>query len=230
MARKTVKKSDKQTYSLPTGNYLGKIENDLKSNQSKLSLVLGALIVLVVGVLVFNYFNKDQKDLGPAQQTEQQELEADVAPENLPGKYTVKDGDTLFLIAEKYYSDGEKFDLIAQANNLSNVNLIEAGQVIEIPKIPETEVALSSPEPSPSPDVSETEVATETELGTGGADTTIWGPKIEGDKYTVVEGDWLSKIAARAYGDIFAYEKIAQANNISNPDYIVPGQVLTIPR
>lgn len=219
MARQTVKKSDKQTYSLPTGNYLGKIENDLKSNQSKLSLVLGALIVLVVGVLVFNYFNKDQKDLGPAQQTEQQELEADVAPENLPGKYTVKEGDTLFLIAEKYYSDGDKFDLIAQANNLSDVDLIEAGQVIEIPKLPENEVALSSPEPSP-----------EAELGTGGGDTTVWGSKIEGDQYTVVEGDWLSKISARAYGDIFAYEKIAQANNISNPDYIVPGMVLTIPR
>lgn len=216
MARKSLKQTNKQTYSLPTGNYLGRIENDLKSNQSKLSMVLGTLIILVVGVLIFNYFSKSKSDLGPAQQTQQQELEQDVTPGQLPGKYTVKDGDTLFLIAEKYYSDGYKFDLIAKTNNLADANVIETDQILEIPKL--TKEALA-PAPSPSP-----------ELGTGGADTTVWGPKIEGDTYTVVEGDWLSTISARAYGDIFAYQKIASANNIPNPDYILPGQVLTIPR
>ncbi len=189
-------------------SYLEQLEEDVKSNQSKLSLILGILIVLVLGVLIFNYFNRQKQELGPAQQTE--ELK-DVSPENLPGKYTVKEGDTLFSIAEKYYQDGYKYTEIAQTNNLGNVDTIQAGQIIEIPK-----------PPSPSPEM-------EAE-GIGGGNTTIWGPKIEGDSYTVVEGDWLSKIAGRAYGDILAYQKIASANNIANPDLIFPGQVLKIPR
>lgn len=183
-------------------SYWEKISEQTQSNQSKLSMVLGALIILVAGVLVFNYFNKQKQELGPAQTTQQEE-EQDVSPENLPGNYTVKEGDTLFLIAEKYYQDGYKFPQIAKENNLSDVNSIENGQVLRIPK---------------------------EQPATGGGDTTIWGPKITADSYTVVEGDWLSTIAARAYGDIMAYPKLAAANDITNPDLIFPGQVLKIPR
>ncbi len=222
-------------------NYLESVQKELKSNQSKLSLVLGALIILVIGILIFNFFNKGKSDLGPAQQTEQQAQE-DVQPDKLPGKYTVKEGDTLFTIAEKYYQDGFKFEEIAKANNLSDVNAIETGQVLEIPKLaqltaeaqPSTSPA-PTPEASPSPAASQAPetaevIAPQADLGTGGGNTTIWGSKIEGDTYTVQEGDWLSTISARAYGDIFSYQKLAQANNISNPDLIIPGQVLKIPR
>lgn len=189
-------------------NYLENLEQKIQSNQSKVSMVLGALIILVVGILVFNYFNRNKAALGPAQQTE---VEQDASLDKLPGKYTVKEGDTLFTIAEKYYADGYKYPEIAKANNLTNVDQIEIGQILQIPK------------PSPSPKQEEA-------LGTGGDDSTIWGPRIEGNTYTVVEGDWLSKIAGRAYGDIFAYDRIAKANNIPNPDHIESGMVLTIPR
>ncbi|MDO8573283.1 MAG: LysM peptidoglycan-binding domain-containing protein [Candidatus Daviesbacteria bacterium] len=189
-----------------SANYLEKLESGIESNQSKVSLVLGALIVLVIGVLIFNYFNRSKSDLGPAQQTSQ-ETQQDVSPDQLPGKYTVKEGDTLFVIAEKYYTDGEKFSEIAIANNLTNADQIATGQVIELPK-------LTVQEP----------------LGTGGGNTTIWGEKIDGNTYTVVDGDWLSTIAGRAYGDIMAFDKIAKANNISNPDIIEPGTVLNLPR
>lgn len=203
-----------------SGNYLEKLEGDIQSNQSKVSLVLGALIVLVIGILVFNYFNRNNKtDLGPAQQTEKEEGQ-DVSKENLPGKYTVKQDDTLFTVAEKYYADGYQYTEIAKANNLTNPDLLEPGQVLEIPKL-ELQ-AESQPTPSAS--------AEGEALGTGGGDATIWGSKIEGDTYTVVEGDWLSTIAARAYGDIMAFDRIAKANNISNPDQIEPGTVLKLPR
>lgn len=197
-------------------SYWNKISQETQSNQSKVSMVLGALIILVAGILVFNYFNKSREDLGPAQQTGQEE---DVSPGNLPGKYKVKEGDTLFLISEKYYKDGYKYTEIAKANNLSNVDQIEAGQVLKIPKL-ETQQAQASPEPE----------AQAEETATGGGNTTIWGPRIEGDSYTVVEGDWLSTIAARAYGDIMAYQRLAEANNIPNPNLIFPGQTLKIPR
>ncbi|TSC64128.1 MAG: hypothetical protein G01um101493_223 [Microgenomates group bacterium Gr01-1014_93] len=212
-------------------SYFDKIETDIKTNQSTLSLVLGSLIVLIVGVLIFNYFNRNKgADLGPSQQI----TEGDVSPGDLPGKYTVKEGDTLFLIAEKYYSDGFKYTEIAETNSLTNADAIEVGQVLEIPKI-EGEVAQVEPTLQPTEDPSDTQKLTQVDTtseqeATGGGDTTIWGPKIEGDSYTVVEGDWLSTIAARAYGDIMAYTKISEANNIKNPDLITPGMNLKLPR
>lgn len=47
--------------------------------------------------------------------------------------------------------------------------------------------------------------------------------------YTVERGDSLSKIAKQFYGNGNDYMRIAQANNIANPDLIHPGQVLVIP-
>lgn len=198
-------------------SYLEKLDSDLQSNQSRLSLILGALIILVVGVLIFNYFNKPKSELGPSQTTDQVQG-SDVTPENLPGKYTVKEGDTLFLIAQKYYQDGYKFTEIAKTNNLNNVDALEVGQALEIPKLAEAAV---SPEP-----------VQEAPVGEKGASPQVnqFGTPITGSTYTVAEGDWLSTIAARAYGDVLAYQKIAEANKISNPNYITPGMVLTIPR
>ncbi len=189
-----------------------KLQKELNINQSYLSVLLGILIVLVVGVLVFNYVKRNEGNLGPAQQTVSENKNADVKPENLPGKYTVKDGDTLFKIAQAYYNDGYKYPELVKANKIADENVIAVGQVIDIPKL---EVASD----------------TQTALGTGGStNETIWGDKITGDTYTVVEGDWLSKIAGRAYGDIYAFDKIAKANNITDVDNIEPGTVLKIPR
>lgn len=212
-------------------SYFDKIESDIKTNQSTLSLVLGSLIVLIVGVLIFNYFNRNKDaDLGPSQQT----TEGDVSPGALPGKYTVKEGDTLFLIAENYYKDGYKYTEIAKTNSLANADAIEVGQVLEIPKI-EGEIAEVEPtfQPTEAPFETTGLAQVDTKGGqeaTGGGNTTVWGPKIEANEYAVVEGDWLSTIAARAYGDIMDYPKIAEANNIQNPDLITPGMTLKLPR
>ena len=213
--------------------YLDKLEDEIKSNNSPFSLILGALIVIVVGVLVFNFFNQRNQDLGPASQTDQA---GDVSPDKLPGKYTVKEGDTLFTIAEHYYQDGYKFEEVAKANKLDDANNLSVGQVLEIPKVEAVAEASTTPAPSESPMAeaiaSEAPAVAEdaANQGTGGGDITIWGPKITEDTYTVVEGDWLSTISARAYGDVMAYSKIASANNIANPDLIEPGQVLKLPR
>ncbi len=49
--------------------------------------------------------------------------------------YTVQSGDSLWNIAEKYYGDGSKYNLIYNANKdkISNPNSIYAGQVLAIP-------------------------------------------------------------------------------------------------
>lgn len=218
MARK--KTSEQKKTNDLYSNYIDKLENQVQSNQSKLSMILGVLIVLVIGFLVFNYFNRDKSDLGPAQTTQKEKTE-DVSVDKLPGKYTVKEGDSLFLIAQNYYQDGFKFEEIAKANNLSDVNSLEVGQVLEIPKLEASAPTLSA-QPSPTPQSPAVE--------TSPPPSEQWGPPITADTYTVVEGDWLSKIAGRAYGDIMTYKRLAQANNIPNPDLIYPGQVIKIPR
>lgn len=221
-----------------------KLQTDLTQNQSYLNLILGSLIVIVIGILIFNYFNKPSGIVGPSGTTENQNESGDVSKENLPGNYTVKSGDTLYLIAQNYYGDGEKYPEIIKANNLTDENKILEGQVLMIPK-PGQELAQASPSVSPStapastqPEASQSppENAVSPEEkggtpGTGGAvNETIWGEKITGTLYTVVAGDWLSKISGRAYGDIYQFEKIAKENNISNPDLIEPGTVIKIPR
>lgn len=236
-----------------------KIQYDLQNNQSYLNLILGGLIIVVLGVLVYNYFNKPTSDLGSSMETQNEQVQGDVAKDSLPGKYTIKEGDTLFTIAQKYYDNGYKYTEIVKANSLANENQVEVGQEITIPKLesasmtpsesPEASAspaASTSTEPSasvvPSMAASASPTATQQTMdnkvepsekgaATGGSENaTIWGDKITGSTYTVQAGDWLSKIAGRAYGDVMTYEKIAQANKITNPDTIEVGTVLQLPR
>jgi cell wall-associated NlpC family hydrolase len=54
-----------------------------------------------------------------------------------------------------------------------------------------------------------------------------------GTRYTVQPGDYLSKIAAKVYGDSRQWRKIYDANRSvigGNPDLILPGQVLNLPK
>jgi nucleoid-associated protein YgaU len=59
-------------------------------------------------------------------------------------------------------------------------------------------------------------------------------PELEptlGGTYVVVEGDSLSKIALRQYGNASKWRRIYEANRdaIKDPDLIYPGQELRIP-
>ena len=53
----------------------------------------------------------------------------------------------------------------------------------------------------------------------------------ENQFYTVMKGDWLSKISQKVYGDANKYNVIFEANRpmLTDPDKIYPGQVLVIP-
>jgi nucleoid-associated protein YgaU len=47
--------------------------------------------------------------------------------------------------------------------------------------------------------------------------------------YVVQEGDSLSSIAEKFYGDLYKWPKLMEANRLSNPDIIEVGMVLVIP-
>jgi LysM repeat protein len=47
--------------------------------------------------------------------------------------YTVEAGDTLWAISERFYGDGSKYQVIADASGIPNPDLIQPGQVLTIP-------------------------------------------------------------------------------------------------
>ena len=73
----------------------------------------------------------------PAAEAEPAAEEAAPAPEPEPEPaartYTVESGDTLWAISERFYGDGSKYQIIADASGISNPDLIQPGQVLTIP-------------------------------------------------------------------------------------------------
>lgn len=195
-----------------------KIIEKVKTSESTISMVLGIVVVAVVGVLLFNYFKgMAGKLISQPNDKEAGATEISPIPEKtegleiqykgeLPAKYVVTQGDTLWKISQKFYGSGYNWVDISAENKLSNPNILIEGQELTIPKA----------EPI-KPIVSE-------------KSQNIPFGAIEGDKYEIQKGDTLWKISVRAYQDGYKWPQIAKANNISNPNIIHPGNILTIPR
>lgn len=180
-------------------NWLKKI----KLNESTISMFLGALVVLVIGVLVFNYFRSVNQPKEEKIQPETAPVESEqvISLEELPTGYTVKEGDNLWRIAESVYGSGYNWVDIAKENNLANPDILLVGQELTIPKAEVIQPKI-----------------------------TVFGTPITSDSYTIAEGDHLWGIAVRAYGDGYKWVEIAQENNLDNPNLIHPGNVLKLSR
>ena len=127
--------------------------------------------------------------------------------------YIVKEGDTLWKIAENKYKSGYNWVDIQKANSLTNPNMLYAGTKLILPNVqPKTATVIT-------PDAKRQSIA-----------GSIQTNKISQTHYIIVKGDTLWDIAVRAYGDGYAWTKIARANNLNNPGTIHSGNRLTIPR
>ena len=221
-------------------------------------MVLGAVIVIVVGILVYNYFSApDQGEIIPAAETERLSGEITENPE-AGGTYVVQEGETLWDIAEKAYGSGYDWRQIAEANDISLGGSISEGQEILIPQ--DTTIAVEEPD-LPEGEVvdelaekiedspkfiaevdSQTNQVTITTTEEGDIAEVISETEEEveieqisyetigGDKYTVQKGDTLWDISVRAYGDGYRWVEIAEANELANPDIIHRGNEFVIPR
>jgi len=192
------------------------IIDKVKSSESAISMVLGILVVVVVGVLLFRYFRDVTNRTKVTRESEKAAEEQKAAEQNgtkvpLPAKYTVQEGDTLWKISTQFYGYGYNWLDISKENKLSNPNQLAAGTELTIPNVPVKK---------PVGAVAQEETNT---LSQGVA-------SITGGTYEVVKGDSLWKISVRAYQDGYKWTEIAKANNLDNPSVIHPGNMLTIPR
>jgi nucleoid-associated protein YgaU len=189
---------------------LKNILKNLKIHESTISMILGAIVIVVLGVIVVNYFrNVNRGDLpsGPTATTESGQPR--VQRGEGPVTYTVSEGESLWAIAEAQYGSGYNWVDIAQANDIADPDGIEVGQELSIPDVEPRELTAK--------EVVMEEVDLESEAISGGT-------------YTVQKGDSLWDIAVRAYGDGYQWVKIADENGLVNPNIIHAGNVLTIPR
>ena len=94
-------------------------------------MVLGAVVIVVVGSLIVNYF-KDSTGTLPKDNANNTES-------SLNQTYLVNKGDSLWKIAEKVTGSGFNWVEIAKENNIENAGLIYEGQELTINQ--KTEVA-----------------------------------------------------------------------------------------
>jgi nucleoid-associated protein YgaU len=172
------------------------------STDSIVSLVLGLAVVLVIGMTIVNYVKSRTQ---PAASTEKATTAQTAQPTSLPAKHSVKEGESLWAIAEIYYKSGYNWVDIRDVNNIANPDLIEAGTTLTIPDV--------APKLVETPAISAASVS----------------EKPKDASYTVVAGDDLWNIAFREYGSGYKWTDIATANKLENPDIIHPGNVLTMP-
>lgn len=173
-----------------------------KIKQNYQSIVLGVLVVLVAISVMVKLSSQTQKSVALKKTTPS--AEKTTADKKT---YTVKKGDSLWLIAENQYGSGFNALDIARTNKIKNPNFIGAGQKLTIP-----DVEVRKPTKGLIAQAKTAEIT------------------IKEDKYTIKKGDNLWQIALQAYGDGYQWVKIAKENKISDPNLIHVDNILNLPR
>lgn len=87
-------------------------------------MVLGALVIVIVGILIVNYFKDKKTETLPALSTTQATTK----------EHVVVKGETLWSISEDAFGSGYNWTDIKSANNLKT-ETIEVGQKLTIPEV-----------------------------------------------------------------------------------------------
>lgn len=190
----------------------------IKFTESYTSLILGAIVVLIAGIL-FISFGKINKNTQTSSIMDTPKTWEQISGDSQTSSaYTVNPGDDLWTISENIYNDGYRWVEIADMNKLENPGLIRAGEKLTIP----TPTVIST--------IPKESIVQKPSQSSRIQGSVIQNSSITGNSYTVVSGDNLWDIAVRAYGDGFKWPEIAGANNLANPDLIHPGNIFEIPR
>jgi len=183
------------------------------SSEEVISMFLGLVIVVVVGGLIFNYFQKNKGIINVPGSSDEVVLNENMS-NGKSGDYEVAKGDNLWKIAVEKYGNGYAWTEIAKANNLKNPSSLEAGQKLVIP---------------------EKVLVNGKEIGLAETTTIVSNNNslvAPGTEYIVTKGDNLWKIAVKAYGDGYQWTKIWQENKskLPNANGLEIGMKLAIPK
>src|SRR3989344_1113328 len=102
--------------------------------ESYASLIIGAIIVIVLGLLVANFFSKRNQKIDEGEKAIPIEQEATKTPQT----YKIAAGDSLSAISKKYYDSDKYWMVLASKNKITNPNRILVDATLEIP--PKSEV------------------------------------------------------------------------------------------
>jgi LysM repeat protein len=182
-----------------------------KSSEEVISMFLGLVIVIVVGGLIFNYFQKNKGNVNIPGSTDDITISSE-SVFNGSANYEVLLGDNLWKIAVEKYNNGYAWTEIVKANDLKNPSVLEVGQKLNIPG----KVVVNGEEFGV---INSTVVESNSSV-------------LSGKEYQVIKGDSLWKIAVRAYGDGYQWTKIWEENKskLPNANGLEIGMMLMIPK
>ncbi|MGF0319178.1 alpha/beta hydrolase-fold protein [Nocardia fluminea] len=148
--------------------------------------------------------------------------------------HTVVTGETLPMLALRFYGDAELHSLIATASGITDPDHMDAGRQLIIPDYTRYEVLAGDTlsqialrfygDAAISPLIATANAITDPDHMDPGRQLVI--PDLT--RYEVLAGDTLSQIALRFYGDAAISPLIATANTITDPDHIETGHTLAI--
>ncbi len=131
--------------------------------------------------------------------------------------HTIKSGETISSLADKYYGDYRKFHIIAKYNEIEDATRLAVGQSIKVPVIKGMPIVAGAHD-----------IRTE-----GGQPASLTGEDVvvvqRYVRHVVKPGDSLSKLAGKYYGDIKRYDVIVDFNGLASATAITVGQELKIP-
>ena len=150
-------------------------------------------------------------------------IQADAAP--AASTYILQPGDNLTHIAR---DNGTTVEAILAANGISNPNRIYSGQTLVIPTTDSPVADTSTNDNAQDSTVAEVPA---TDPSANAQDTAVaevpaTDPSADAQTYTVQRGDAAIKVARR-FG--ISTDELLSANDISDPNRVYVGQVLTIP-
>lgn len=192
---------------IPSINYKEAIITSVK--QKLPYLVTGFVVLVILALLAVILYVRTIVPLKPFinDTAKQSTVHQSAKPTNV---YVVKEGDSLWQIADTVYHDGFRWEEIAKANAITEPYTLFTGQKLVIPKAP-AQAKLTQ------------------EQGQISAISTAQVTQTK-SAYTIQEGDSLWSIAESAYGDGNLWPRIADANGLADPGTIHVGNTLKIPR
>lgn len=117
--------------------------------------------------------------------------------------HVVKPGESLSVIAKKYYGDYKKYNLIAEFNNIQDATMVKPGQRIMVPEI------------------------------NGQRLTGVGATLDDASTYVIHKlqpGESISRLAKIYYGDYRKFHIIAQFNGMDDATKVTVGQRIKVPR